>query len=79
MFRQLERWTCEKTEDVMSKRKNKIKAGTPVNTTRRKGERVGKFARIGRATPFGITQVMHGITAPRGIVLVPMTKVRKKK
>lgn len=48
----------------------------------RRGERVGTFAKLGRATPTGIGQFMQGATAARG-VFVPISprpkKTKKKK
>lgn len=49
-----------------------------MKTKKKKGERVGKFSRLGKATPKGIVSLMAGVSVARGL-FVPMPKRKAKR
>lgn len=60
---------CEREGDAMvTKAKRKTK----------RGERVGTFSRLGKATPTGIVSLMPGVVLARG-TFVPMPKRKPKR
>lgn len=48
-------------------------------TNLRRGEKVGKFDKVGKATPVGIGHAMPGVTAARGTFVPVKTRVKQKR
>jgi hypothetical protein len=57
---------------------SKGKKATAKGAGLRRGEREAHFAKVGKATPFGMACLMGGVTVARGVEFEPIRRGRKR-